>query len=289
MWMNIYSYLINNIIQGGKDMFKKFLASATVAAMLTGMLGMTAFAAEWDTNGGKATVEGEGTMVEPTIQVTLPGDLAFGLNPLYLDADGDTTTKGDDTQIVTGQYVIANYSNVDVLIKAKTKAEAGQTSSAVLVAHDAEPTFNAKSFELEPVTDKKNVWLVQLLPTAAATVDSEQNVTLKFTAPKAASGALPEQAKISGITLDGTEQEVLFKLTKYDFAADKLPATSVSGFAFGGAVDPDSTFADGDIKVTTVFTLNTLTDNQSKTLYKTSTLNTAAGVKLDATVVEEVK
>ena len=51
--------------------------------------------------------------VDPVIEVELPGDLAFGINPLSLDADDDGTA---DDQIVTSQYMITNYSNVPVLI-----------------------------------------------------------------------------------------------------------------------------------------------------------------------------
>lgn len=265
-------------------MFKKVLASATLVAVMTSMLGMTAFASapatpEWDTNGGKATVEGDGVAVEPIIQVELPGDLSFGINPLRLDADEDGTA---DQQIVKVDYTITNYSNVDVLVTAETKATVGDKVELVDVTVAAD-SYDTNSKELVPSTTAGNkaMWLVQLLPTAATTITDGVGV-LGLTDLNYNGTDL--KTTIKGYTITSTANEVLFKLAKYDYATDTLAPENVSGFAFAGAVDPDSTFVEGDVKVSTVFTLKTLTDKQSTGSYDKVTLN---GGDLWTTVVKE--
>lgn len=64
---------------------KKVVKTATATAVLTSMLAMPVCAAEWNTNGGSSTVEGDAYVVQPTIEVELPGDLTFGVNPLMLN------------------------------------------------------------------------------------------------------------------------------------------------------------------------------------------------------------
>ena len=85
---------------------------------------------------------------------------------------------------------------------------------------------------------------------------------------------------MGGYVLSGTATEVFFKLAKLD-STGAVKAENVSGFGFNGAVDPSSNFAEGDLKVTTVFTLNTLTTNQGTELYQGLTKNSAT---YDATV-----
>lgn len=267
-------------------MFKKVLASATLVAVMTSMLGMTAFASapatpEWDTNGGKATVEGDGVAVEPIIQVELPGDLSFGINPLRLDADEDGTA---DQQIVRVDYTITNYSNVDVLVTAETKATVGDKVELldVKVAADA---YDANSDELLPSTTPGNkaMWLVQLLPTKDATITDGVGV-LGLTDLNYDGADI--DTTIKGYSIKATANEVNFKLEKFDYKTETLKPSNVSGFAFSGAVDPDATFVEGDVKVSTVFTLKTLTDKQSTGSYELVD-DPSGSAKFGATVVQE--
>lgn len=257
-------------------MKKKILSTAMATALLVTMFSGTAMAAsapEWGENGGSTEVPGYSYTVSPTIEVELPGDLSFGINPLYLDADGDPETN-DKTQIVSGEYLIYNYSDVDVLITAETK-----TTLAEDVVLTADPTVDATTKELPKVSGKKNVYLVQMYPQSIE-VDSDQNVTVTrntftlgtTTASTVAGKPLSKDANVS----------ILFKLKAYDYENDVLKTGNVGGFTFDGAVDPDAAYADEDITVTTTFTVNTLTTNQGNA-YVGVSLN---GARYDATVVQ---
>ena len=259
-------------------MFKKKLLAITLAAsLMTAMIPTGVMATEatpaWNTNGGQATVEGGIYSVDPIIEVELPGDLEFGINPLYLDADGDGAAES--TQIVSGQYTVINYSNIDVLVTAKTTATAadGVTLLSAVAVDD-------NSGELTAGTDTKNVFLAQMLPTEAATVNEDGTVKLNTTALSVADGV---ESTMAGLSLN-TAQTVSFILSEYDYTNDKLLPACVSGFVFDGAVDPNAAFAEGDITVQTVFTLNTLSDNQYTKSYEVMKYNSNTG-SFDATVV----
>lgn len=243
-----------------KKMMKIGLAVFTVTSMFT----MTAFASEWNTNGGETSVEGDAWTVDPVIEVELPGDLAFGINPLSLDADDDGTA---DDQIVTSQYMITNYSNVPVLINASTTLTGGTN---VDILADADYETNG---DLKASANKKAIWMVQLYPTAAATISEEGNA-LNVTDV----AATDKNADIKGNPLGATAAEALFLLKAN--TGEALDPACVSSFVFGGAVDPNATFDETDeLKVTTTFTLNTLSANQVDNDY-------SARTGYDATVVE---
>ena len=260
-------------------MFKRFL-SATMAVALAAMVmapaGALATEIEWGNNGGSSEVTGDSYAVEAVLDVTLPGDLAFGINPLYLDADGDTATTGDNTQIVATDYVIQNYSNVPVLISAKTSVKGGADTKIVTV-----PAINANTGELSPsAITAKEVYLAMMLPTTAATITDEEAklTTTAFTLKNAAT------VSMGGITLDTTAKEVLFRLAKAD-ADGNAVAAGTSGFTFGGAVNPDAVYGTGeeaDVTVTTVFTMNTLTSGQYDGGYAVAS---SGAVQFDGTVV----
>lgn len=85
---------------------KRCVATTLAAAM---MLSSTVSAAEWNTEGGSATVTGDSTVTQPVIEVALPGDLAFMIDPYLIDFD--------EQQVVGGDYNVVNYSNVNVEVK----------------------------------------------------------------------------------------------------------------------------------------------------------------------------
>lgn len=240
-------------------MFKKFLATATVVAMMTGSFGMTAFAADWGTEGGSTDVEGSNYAVNPVIEVELPGSLEFGVNPLYLDADGDDqTTEG---QIVSGDYCIINYSNVAVLISSSTVVTAKDDVSLLT---DAD--WNTTTNEIKPVTSKKAVWLTMMFPQVAVAEDAPKLTPLTFTK------GTSKNANIVGYTLGASATEVKFALSAY---GTELKPENIGAFQFGGAVDPNAVFVEEDLSVKTTFTLNTLTADQKTNSWATLQINSA--------------
>lgn len=252
--------------------FKKVMAATTAVATMTSMLGMTAFATEevWDVNGGKQTVEGEAWVQQPTIEVELPGDLAFGINPLKLNVseeEGKTVTN----QIVSDDFVVTNYSDIPVAVTASTFVSG--KGDKVELAADAD--WNTDTNELKPssTAGNKSIWLVQLYPDSIATSDSGVTITYTAEAP-----GTDKKATIKGDVLaDGTDEssvttKPIFVLKAWtETVADQKDC--IAAFKFGGAVDPNATFEDGDVKVKTVFELGTLTNDQitaNYEAYKTS-------------------
>lgn len=251
---------------------RRLMATAMTAALITSMFATTAFADEtkaWNTDGGSLTVEGASTTVEATLEVELPTDLSFGINPLKLDVSEDSS-KPNKKQIVGADYLITNYSNVDVLVKASTKVTAESTVDLKTAG-----AYDDKSFELSPTEDKKAVLLIQALATAI-TVGTDESVTTTygdFTASATASNDATSVNGKAGAILGAGDTDILFKLAKND---GTLKSANIGAFTFDGSVDPNAAFTDGDVKVTTVFTMSTLTDNQSTNSYEASATYTGA-------------
>lgn len=250
-------------------MTKKRVISTLAAATLVVSSSMTAFAGsptaapEWGQNGGQSTVTGDSYTVQPVIEVELPAELTFGVNPMKLDADGDATTTGDNTQILSTDYLIVNYSNVPVEIKTETKATVNTVEEAAgadpidFVVAPAAANWDSATKELKNDTSKRSVLLIQQLPTAAATVTGE-TPTLGVTKPVWGTD-VPAAADIQGQMIGTTANEVYFLLTANN---GTLAAGNVSGFTFSGAVNPNTQFYDGEITVSTVFTCNIVTTEQ---------------------------
>ena len=253
---------------------RRLMATAMTAALITSMFATTAMAEdatkEWNSNGGSMTVEGTTTVVEPTIEVELPADLSFGINPLKLNVAEEGQTA-NNKQIVGADYFIKNYSNVDVLVKASTTVTGADTVNIL-----SKGAYDDKSKELTANTDsaKKNVLLIQAMATAITVSGESVAATYgDFTASTETSNSADDVKTKAGAVLSATATDVLFKLDKND---GTLKETNIGAFTFDGSVDPTAAFADGDVTVKTVFTLNTLTDSQSQNSYDTTDIYTGA-------------
>lgn len=246
-------------------MVKKIMRTGIAVLTVSGMFAMTAFAAEgdtWNANGASTTIEGEAYTVDPVIEVELPGELTFGINPLSLDADEDGTA---DDQIISGEYLIVNNSNVPVLVGTTTKLSGGDKVEVKTTL--ATSDLDTKTKDLVSSENKKAIWMAQMLPTTAATI-SEDGYTLgTITAPEA--GKAPTASTLKGMAIGTTDTDA----AKVNFMLDAntgetIAPGCISGFKFAGFVDPTKTYEVADnIKVTTVFTLNTLSANQVKNSY----------------------
>ena len=251
---------------------RRLMATAMTAALITSMFATTAMAEdatkEWNSKGGSATIEGTSSTVEPTIEVELPSDLSFGINPLKLNVAEEGQTA-NNKQIVGADYFIKNFSNVDVLVKASTTVTGADTVDLL-----AAGAYDATSLELTSATGKKNVLLIQALATGITiSNDSVQATYGDFTAKNATSNATVDVNGQAGAILGKTATDILFKLDKND---GTLKEGNIGAFTFDGSVDPTASFTDGDVSVKTVFTLNTLTDSQSQKSYDPTDIYTGA-------------
>lgn len=94
---------------------KKMLATVMATALAVTMIPVAAFASgsepiDWNNNNGTDERFGDGTVRQPIIEVTLPGDLAFNVDPLKLNSKAE---------ILGGDYNIINHSEVPVKVTVK--------------------------------------------------------------------------------------------------------------------------------------------------------------------------
>ena len=94
---------------------KKMLATVMATALAVTMIPAAAFASgsdpiDWNNNNGVDERTGDGTVRQPIIEVTLPGDLAFEVDPLKLNSKAE---------ILGGDYNIINHSEVPVKVTVK--------------------------------------------------------------------------------------------------------------------------------------------------------------------------
>lgn len=230
-------------------------AAATIAANMMTMPVFATTAPEWGTNGGQQTVVGTTYVVEPAIEVELPGDLTFGLNPMKLNVAEEGQTA-DKSQIVSGTYLVTNYSEVPVAVSAVTTVTASSSvdlKTTSLAAGDWETATK----ELKTVTGKKAALLAQLYPTA---ITNEGVMTV---------GTIPDTATAKTVpgdilTASAPSTTVYFVMDAFD---EDSANKSMGGFKFGGALDPTAAFTEEDIKVDTVYEMNLLTEAQKTNNY----------------------
>ncbi len=255
-------------------MVRKMVRTAATTLAVASMFTMSAFAADWNTQGGTAEVEGTGNYVEPVIEVELPGDLSFGINPLQLDANEDGTT---DPQIVTSDYIITNYGNVPVAITAETTAAVGGK-----VELQADASYDTKTGDLASVDTKNALWLVQLYPKEIKIENGE----VKLTVEPIDFSAKQKNADIYGQVIKAAADGVDPAKVKFLLEAHNDTASCIGAFQFSGAVDPNAAFDENDtVSVKTKFTLNTVSANQKTKSYAPLDLNSktyAASVVKDA-------
>ncbi len=246
---------------------RKVIATMTAISAVSSMFAMTAFAeGEWNTNGGKAEVEGIPSIVSPTIEVELPGDLSFGINPLKMDVSEDPDNPNTNP-IISGDYYVTNYSNIPVAVRTTTFVSAAN-DKVELKSSMVKADWVGNELKGSDTTGNKAIWLTQLYATKITTnAEGVPTMTTTSVIP----GSTVSNATtgyLVGDTLkkstDGTDvaQKPIFVLDTYDEANPAKWSASMAGFRFDGAVDPNAVFEDGDITVKSVFELKTLTPEQ---------------------------
>lgn len=286
-----------------RKMLTKLLSATMIATM---MLSMSVFAddtvKDWNTDGGQGTVEGEGTVITPVIEIGLPGDMSFQIDPFMVDSG--------DKQIVAGDYNIVNYGNVAVGVDVYPTIIKGADSNlnvettATLVTGDT-----TKYADLTPVASKKAVFLTAIAAdkvvdgTAVNTLDTDEDGIYEFaytagtdhvgrartktttgvttfgaaTAGAATGsqivlkGAEAVNAETAGaVTAAATGDKLSFVVKEAKLNADtgayEPNLDSIASFTFGGAVDAHAEFEDGDVAVQTIFQMKLLTKNDKAEL-----------------------
>ena len=92
--------------------------------------------------------------------------------------------------------------------------------------------------------------------------------------------ATTAKAEASAVMISGTPVTATFKLA----AASEAMTNAAASFTLQGAVDPQSTFAEGDVTVSTVYTLTAITEKQYDGSYvaDTDTFTGAAATSVKA-------
>lgn len=249
---------------------KKVIATATAMATMSSVFAMTAFAEdEWNTNGGKSEVIGESTAYQPTIEVELPGDLTFGINPLKLNVSEDPDNAVRD-QIISGEYYVSNVSNVPVAVRTTTYVVASGDVDLKKVS-DLGTAGNIwdGNKELKPAADKKKaIWLTQLYPSKIESAEEGYTMTVENLKPGTSTVATVKGDTLAVSTDNagaGIAYQPIFVLGAYN---EEAPLTSVGGFKFDGAVDPNAVFVEEDITIKAVFELKALTTGQVSDLFE---------------------
>lgn len=286
-----------------RKMLTKLLSATMIATM---MLSMSVFAddtvKDWNTDGGQGTVEGEGTVITPVIEIGLPGDMSFQIDPFMVDSG--------DKQIVAGDYNIVNYGNVAVGVDVYPTIIKGADSN-LNVETTATPVTGdtTKYADLTPVASKKAVFLTAIAAdkvtdgTAVNTLDTDEDGIYEFaytagtghvgrertktttgvttfgaaTAGAATGsqiilkGAEAVNAETAGaVTTAATGDKLSFVVKEAKLNADtgayEPNLDSIASFTFGGAVDAHAEFEDGDVAVQTIFQMKLLTKNDKAKL-----------------------
>lgn len=223
---------------------------------------------EWNTNGGQQGVEGDMWVRQPVIEVELPGNLNFGINPFKLPVNGGGEDNVPVTdQIISGEYYVTNYSNVAVAVTAATFVSAAN-DDVELVTRDDVVWNTADELEPSALAGKKAVWLVQLYPTDIRVDETGNSMIVTGITEGVTTGVdAAGDTLIKGEAVDVVKKPI-FVLAAWDELGNNTKKASMAGFRFGGAVDSGAAFEDGDITVTTVFELRILTAEQAEKNYE---------------------
>lgn len=279
--------------------FRKVLAATLVATMT---LSTAVFAAEdttptWNNDNGEETIQGDATVVQPVLEVALPGDLAFVIDPLKIE---------NDMQVIAGDYNVTNFSNVPVKITMKPSIVT--TTDSKLEVKTAAPALNEtldatkKTYaDLAPTDNKKSIFLAAIpAEKADELTDANGDGIYEFAYPANTGGTIGRTAFEAG----GTEEEptwtasaaaavesgdvtdailtgvadtakantatnsLTFVLKKPTLDAETGALTGVdaiASFTVCGAVDPAATFEDGEVRIQAAYKMEVLSKNEYST------------------------
>ncbi len=287
---------------------KKFLAALSTAAITTSLLATTALAGttqtiEWNNNGGTAEGNGSGSVRVPVIEVEVPLDLPFAMNPYKLNLAEEGADAITD-QIWSDNYMICNYSEVPVAVATSSTAKGkdadsnGKGGLALETTVTVDP--NTKKYVGSSANaEKKNAFIgmqfaKEIEFTEADGYKPKYGDKVIFgdgTNITAATGEVLIKDKTSfqeanGLLLSANAEEATFVL-----GTSTANGANAVAFKYIGVLNDSTTnvYADEDITVKTVYTLSVLaSDDISSTTSGTPavTTTTVKGYdKVDGTAV----
>ncbi len=243
---------------------KKFLAALSTAAITTSLLATTAFAENWNTNGGTEKGEGNGEVRMPVIEVEVPVTLPFAVNPYKLNLSEDETNPVTD-QIWSDNYTIVNHSEVPVAVKTESYAVAGTD-----VELESTVTIDGTTTKYTGTTPtKKNAFLGMQFAKTITMKDGEYEIKYDYATPWVPKNTDDKTAlqKVGGLLLDKTvtesaKAEAIVVLNK-ETDANATGGKNAAAFKYIGLVNDSTTaaYTDEDFKVTTLYTLTVLAND----------------------------
>lgn len=267
-------------------MKSKKTLSILLAAMLVASMGTSAFAAE--TSFGDTTITATVTPQDPVISFEVPSQVDIGLDSYQL---------ADDTgsQVYSVSYGIMNMSNIPVraVVKPKITIGSGVTGVSVVgTAAEAKPT---------DADDKDKKVYMQISPTAAVettAADDASAPTKPADGATAGTAGLKDKVFEKGAyTAASTAKAVISTQANGNVTYALAPAkyvdngsgadifdslgtasskiTGAGQFRFMGTLNPNATYAQGDIGVEVVFSVAGLTKDDYTTLSAKPVANAA--------------
>lgn len=245
---------------------KKMLATVMATALAVTMIPAAAFASgsdpiDWNNNNGTDQREGAGTVRQPIIEVTLPGDLAFEVDPLKLNSKA---------QIVGGDYAVINHSEMPIQVEVTpfiVKEDGSSLEIGTAFTSGSSQFVSANEiYGYKPLTssqDKKKVTLYSVVADKATGDISYDNEGYRFTY-KGTSGVIGKGSKLS-FNQDGSinytsvsantagSSKGVQQLQLHEINATNIPTNETFSFILGRDVydesgNPQSLDTNGNIK-----------------------------------------
>lgn len=269
-------------------MKNKKIMTFIMSTVLTVSMATCAFAAdadaEWNSDTGVDIRVANTSVRQPVMEVQLPGDLAFQVDPLLIEKDA---------QITGGDYNVVNLGDTAVLVNVQPQINVGD-GSEIEVKETA--TVNDKTNTYTDLTSSDNKKAVYMIAIAADKADAltdgnkdgvyeftyKANATnigmTKNTVTEAAStvtyakGDATDAPVVLG-TAASADKSFNFELEAATYDADGAlkSAKSVSSFTLVGAVDPHKTYAEGEVAVKATYKMTLQTKNELTTATKDKT------------------
>lgn len=268
-------------------MKNKKIMTFIMSTVLTVSMATCAFAAdadaEWNSDTGVDIRVADTSVRQPVMEVQLPGDLAFQVDPLLIE---------NDAQITGGDYNVVNLGDTAVLVNVQPQINLGD-GSEIEVKDTA--TLDAKTntyADLTSTDGKKAVYMIAIAADKAAALKdgnkdgvyeftykanatnigmTENTVTETTSTVTYAKGDVTDAPVVLG-SAPSADKSFSFELEAATYTDDALTsAGSVSSFTLVGAVDPHKTYAEGEVAVKATYKMTLQTKNELTTATKGKT------------------